>query len=287
MAAPAVPWEQAEREANEYARLHGSFYAANPFSGNNAIKRLAGLGANSAVTPELAAIMNQYNADPFSAFMAVRHPGIDRHTNEFNASATLARFRMWRERHYKSTNRNRASADGTTFFDMYLGPLMVEEPGAFAYLTEPQPTLPGHGRRMTLDELDDVAYSLAFQLRNGGMDEEDTTAMRLVHTRLLDVIATMRYPRTPLATSRVGDVLAMHSGPAVAQHMASFVHRSFGTAPPQAPLRVRTHLGELQRIRDELAVGMGMTPEQLLARVKHTLDDIDKLTDSIQSKKKK
>lgn len=253
--APAISWEQAEREAVLYAAQWGYIFDNHEeISGPTAREEWRRLAASVGKPDRRYAQLGA-----FKTFMTLVYPQFDQMTDEFRWSESLASVRTDARLHGKTHN--------------IIGRLarLLVTPAMFSYLA-PQ--------RMTPSELNESA---AFLLAYGRNAEE-----RAAVPRIQAMIRERRHGRTAMALSRVGDYLGAQGGTHVARHLASFVHSSFGPTLPQRPLVVRTHLGEVQRLRAELAAGIGMSPEQLLARVrtvKRGLDEVIASAEQQQNKK--
>lgn len=284
-AGPLPSWEQIEREANKYANDQYHMYAT-PYSRMQAILALTGsppLIGNARpedVPANIHALINTYALRPFEAFVHVRYPHVDQTTAEFQYSALISRMST------ASSDRN------TNELALALG---MGGARAIEYIVD--------SSRLDLSQLRAVIRALGpmigksslYGYAGHGTELSTNPLMRALETR----VRYLANPRAAIASSRVYDVLSARSGgPHLAQYAATFADPSFGREAEddegwtiRRPLQVRTHLGELQRIRAEMAatvgVGSSLTPQQLLERVSTTKHGLDELIESIEKRKKK
>lgn len=280
-AAPAVTWAQAEKEANDHVTEHGRIYTANIYAANREIMRLAGVDPDGPhplrIPPHVNAAMREYNTHPFAAYMAITYPGMDRTSNAFQMSDALAAARIWTDGHFTVY-----SAVGND----------LTRPGGFAYLTDWRMNLTDLEKTLAYLEWDVQQNYSVPNLDDGfGSDAhmqshaDRIAPIQAVIPRLRTLIEDRRYPRTGFEASGLGNVAHTLGVPVL--HLASFVHPSFGSYPPQRPPRVRTHIDTLNRLRAELAAAMGMGPDQLLDRVRVVKRGLDDLAESVEAKKGK
>lgn len=269
VAAPIPPWPQIEREAKAFAE-------ANPRFEVETDDRRAEIARQAGLHPV-------HTKSAFHAYVVGKYPMFNQagqHGLAFQCSDLIARMRSEVQNAQEKLRREYGSEDdyeldaSMTHAFRPLFNLVSDDPEAFAYV-------------IGADRLSIAELSLMIARWEQTLGWYAGYEMKRTHEMLAEArerLALRTNPRAAIAASGAGTFVAMRTGRDVAQHVAGYIHRSFGPFPPQLPLRIDPNLVELMRVRRELAMALQAKPEQLLVHAAAAKRRLDGLVESVEKR---